>query len=153
MPVIRSPDTIVLAASGAASAHTGDTNESTLATVVLPPLGANAQLKIVAFFSFSGTAGAKTLKAKYGSTAIATQTPGATVTSIKWDVDSANTNSVSANSTVLQSINNSGSWTYVLTTTSVDTSSPQTLTITATNANGADTTTLVWYKVILYPKA
>ena len=60
----------VVAASGTAVSHTGDTLEFTLATITIPAnaMGANGTLRVTAFMSGTGTAGNRTAKIKFGGT-------------------------------------------------------------------------------------
>ena len=53
----------VLDASGAQASHTGNTTETTLATIAVPggAMGANGAIRISTLWSFSGSAGAKAL--------------------------------------------------------------------------------------------
>ena len=58
----------VLAASAVAVSHTGDTNETALATVAIPAgaMGPNGSLRITAVFSHTNSANSKTLRIRLG---------------------------------------------------------------------------------------
>ena len=62
----------VLAASAVAVAHTGDTAETTLASITIPggAMGANGALRITTQWSYTNSANAKTMRYRLGGTAM-----------------------------------------------------------------------------------
>ena len=58
-------------ASGKSNAHTGNTNETTLATISLPPPGRNGGIRLTLIVKCTGTAGTKTVRAKFDGTSMA----------------------------------------------------------------------------------
>lgn len=79
----RPAQTIVLASSVDAIAHTGTTNETTIATVTIPAnaLLAGDRLRIQSYWSYTNGANDKVIRVKFGGTTIyaATQTTTAAV--------------------------------------------------------------------------
>lgn len=61
----------VLAASGVAASHTGDTNETTLATVLIPAgaMGPNGVLRVTSVWSYTNSANTKVLRLRLGGAA------------------------------------------------------------------------------------
>lgn len=59
---------VIAASSVTAASHTGDTNETVLATITVPAIPAGARLRLTTDCSFIGTAGTKPIKVYYGAT-------------------------------------------------------------------------------------
>lgn len=134
--------------TGAAVSHTGDTNETTLATIVLPAgrLGPNGVLRIRTLWSMSGT-NTKTPRVKLGATAFlsaahTTSTVASTETTVR------NQNSQSAQVAYVAGLANPyGSSTSGKSTGAIDTSSAQNITFTAQLTNSGESITLESYEI------
>src|SRR5688500_6060251 len=61
----------VLAQSAVAASHTGNTTETTLATVTVPAnaIGANGRLRVTSLWSHTNSANSKTLRVRFGGAA------------------------------------------------------------------------------------
>lgn len=61
----------ILASSGVALSHTGNTNETVLATVTIPggAMGANGRLRITTTWTYPNSANIKTLRIRFGGPA------------------------------------------------------------------------------------
>lgn len=134
----------VLAASGVAVPHTGTAVETPLATIELPgmAMGRNGQLRITTSWQFTNSANNKTLSWKLGGSTLLTtnrtsqiREPGQMTI---WNRGAEDDQLIIYNTTVT-------------TTTGVDTSIDQLLTLTATLAVPAETITLEGYLVELMP--
>jgi hypothetical protein len=143
----------MLAKSGASSAHTGDTNETTLATISIPAntLGANGTLKINAIWSFTNSANTKTFRWRLGGlagTVIASNT-ASTFTNAWSQILMINANATNSQNTFLEQVR--GTDGLVTTSfqigTAVDMTATQSLVITGQLASGAETVTLLGYTV------
>lgn len=143
---------MVLGSSGAAVSHTGNTNETQLAAVAIPPLGANDKLRITAFWKYTNSANNKILRVRFsgasGTVYIgSTQT---TSTGYQNQVIIANLNATNAQ----QAINAAAPFNTTQTsdlTSSVDTSVSTTLYLSGQLASSGETVTLVSYLVELLP--
>ncbi len=153
------PDPIkVLAQSSVAVSHTGDTNETIKATVVIPAgaMGLNGRLRVTTLWSTTNSANNKTVRVRLGGIggtsflgAIAT-----TTATFKSQIEIGNRNA--ANSQVAFASNSftAGGWgstTTAVTTGAIDTSAAQDLVFTATLASAGETITLESYLVELIP--
>lgn len=125
------------------ASHTGDTNETTLLSVLVPPApGPNAKLIVTGIGTVTGSANAKTLRSKYGGTTFTTSviSNAAFVTAFIGNVSGGvlfqNRNSLNSQ------ISASQSSTVAPITAAIDTSVSQTLEITGQLANAGETITL-----------
>lgn len=59
-----------IASAVAAASHTGNTNETTLASIALPPLITGDQVRVRSIWSYTSSANNKTLRARLGATSI-----------------------------------------------------------------------------------
>jgi hypothetical protein len=144
----------VLAQSGAAVSGAADTNENTLATITIPAgaMGANGQVIVEAAWEMTSSANNKTFRIKFGGTSYFNLAL-TTRTLLKTQVTIANANSASSqvghnNGEVVQLGTSTAG---AKTTSAVDTTAAVTLLITGQKASGAETLTLLWYRVLLYP--
>lgn len=143
----------LLAASAVASSHTGDTNETALATITIPAgaMGLNGWLRVEATFSYTNSANAKTLRVRLGGisgTSHFARSPTTTAgLRLLWVI----ANRGAANSQVgWQSGSNSFDTTSgAITTSAIDTSAATTLVITGLLANSGETIRLESYAVEL----
>ena len=144
----------VLGQSAVAASHTGNTNETTVATINIPAgsAGANGRIEVKAEFTFPSSANIKTLRIKLGATTLWSGTP---TTATHFDVSLSIANRNSASSQRWRALHSSSGNTVGDTsgTASVDTSASVDITITVQLASGAETVTLESYQAILYPKA
>jgi hypothetical protein len=144
---------VILCQSGAAQAHTGDTNEFTAATCTIPAgaLGANGRVEVDALFSYTNSANAKTLKVKFGGTIFHQAAPTTTATDrvLTFTANRNTTNSQVGPAPGLSS----GTSTGTAVTASVDTTAAVDITITEQLALNTETVTLESYSVRLYPKS
>ncbi len=145
----------VLAASAAAVSHTGNTSETTLATITIPAgaMGPNGLVRVEATYSFTSNANNKTAIFRFGGTG-GTQylaTIGTTQGHARFSRTISNRNS--ASSQVGASHNNAGGWGVggggAVLTSAINTSAAVDLLIRGQLANAADTITLESYAVEL----
>jgi hypothetical protein len=134
----------VLDHSAVASSHTGDTTETTLASVSIPAnlMGPNGELRISHLWSITSSAGTKTMKVKMGGSnfmlvQLTTNSSFQTITTIS-NRNAANSQ-VGFPSTISAVFAAS---TTAPSTFAIDTSSAQTLSFTGQLTSGADTVTL-----------
>jgi hypothetical protein len=145
---------IVLGSRAVAVSHTGNTTETTLATVVVPAgaMGANGALRVWTLWSHTNGANNKTLRVKLSTTAFVAIVNTSTAT-FQDLVTVMNRNSASSQlSHAAAQATRFGASTSAVTTGSVDTSSAQNLTITGQLATGSDSVTLEGYSVELFYK-
>lgn len=154
MPLSKSPinHPIILDQSAPSSSHTGDTNETVLATYTLPGnlMGIKSMIQIVSLWTHTTSANNKSLLVRFGS--------GAFLATIKTSVLSSNliTNIYNQNNTSLQigytnnqgvyGTNTSGNY-----SSSVDTTSDVIMNIACVLADAGDIITLESYSIIHYP--
>ena len=146
----------VLAASAAASSHTGDTNETTLATITVPAaaMGANGYVVIESLWTVTNSGNNKIVRTKFGATTMmsATFTTEATYNNLVRIANRNATNSqVSSTTTV-----GSGGWgqsTSATNTAAIDTTASVSITLTGQLANTGETITLESYVARLYYQA
>ena len=143
---------IVLARSAIASSHTGDTNESTLASITVPGglMGKKGRLVVTALWTVTNNANNKTLRTKLGATAYSGLVQPSVAT-VRQQVEIANRG---AQNSQVAGPNGSGftgftSSTSPVTTSAEDTSADKTLALTGQLADAADTVTLQSYTVEL----
>ena len=136
----------LFAAQHVAATLTGNTNETTLFSVVIPAntLGPNGVLEITSLFTVPNGSGAnKTVKVKFGGTAFFQYTVGTGIGSIQNKVMVRNRNS--ASSQVAAAAGQLYSFGYPATgvlVSAIDTTIDQTLAVTGQLANAADSITL-----------
>jgi hypothetical protein len=143
----------VLAQSAVAVSKTGDTTETTLATITIPggSMGPNGSVRVTTLWSCTNSANTKTLRGKFGGTVYLTRAETATA-NIRHQFQVQNRGS--AASQVGATGNLSTGWgisTSPLVTSSVDTAADQVITLTAQLAVGTETITLEAYLVELVP--
>ena len=145
----------VLAASGAAASHTGNTTETTLATIEIPAgaMGANGILRVTTLWTTTNSANNKTQRVKLDGTAFlafvaTTQLSHRHVTIIQ-NRNSASSQ-VGATAAVANAFDASAS---AVTTGAIDTTLAKNLTITGQLANAGESITLESYIVELVKKA
>lgn len=144
-----------VAQSGVAASHTGDTNETTLATVSIPPPGPNGVVRIEALWSFTNSGNAKTLRYKLGGTTIYSTAP-TTTASGRHSVTLFNRNSAASQVGPVNAIGTSSAFGNLgasLATATVDMSAAVNLTLTAQLASAGETITLEAYLVEMGYKA
>lgn len=139
----------VLAKSGVRSSHTGDTNETTLATIPLPGgmLGPNGYLEFDVQWFATDNANNKTLKVKLGGTTLWSVTFASQeqlrINRLLFNRNAENSQVMFA----LGSINSFAQSPASVSTFAIDTSEDQDLTITAQLADGGDTVAVDCYAV------
>jgi hypothetical protein len=144
----------VLARSAVAAAHTGNTTETTLATIAIPAgaMGPNGALRVTTVFSFTNSANAKTPRVRLGgASGTAFMAPSLTTgDSSMLQRLIMNRNSASSQVGPSSTINNSfGGQGGAVVTATVNTASAQDLMITGQLANSGETITLESYIVEL----
>ena len=144
-----------LGSSGVAASHTGDTNETTLGSVLLPAgaMGANGAVRLWSLWSFTNSGNIKTLRAKIGSTGYlaCVQTTQAIMESLRF-VRNRN----SAASQVCYQENDGRSLfqtTAAIRTGTEDTATNKTIAFTGQLANTGETITLEAWMAEVYYKA
>lgn len=146
----------VLAASAVAVTHTGDTNETALATITVPAnsLGANGVLRITAVFSMTNDASTKTARIRYSSITgtIYNTTPvttSASVTMLRFIANRNATNSQVGGGSTTQFAATSA----VAVTSAVDTTAATTVVLTGELADGTDSITIESYVIEIFYQA
>lgn len=138
--------------------HTGNTNETTLATITIPAnaLGANGRIRVTTQWTYTNNANTKTLIVRLGGTS-GTQYATVAVTTtagVRMQQEIANRNAT--NSQIGFAANNSsgfGGTTAAPVTSAVDTTASVDLVIRCQLGNGADTITLDSYCVEILKSA
>ena len=144
---------VVLAASGVAVPHTGDTAETVLGTVAIPAgaIGPNGMIRVTTLWSVTNSANNKVLRARLGGIG-GTQFFSTTQTTVATYNDPVrliqNRNSQSSQIGRGASTTGAGSTAAVVTGT-IDTSAAQDLVFTGTLANSGETVTLESFLVEL----
>ncbi len=142
---------IVVAASAVAVPLTGSTNETTLATVTIPPLGPRDRLRVTDVWSFNAAnANVKTGRIKLGGQTLGSSV-GTNFLNLAHFTDICNRNAQNAQ-IARANPTGYGGWggsTGAVFTGTVDTSIAQDLIITGQLASGADTMTLESYLIEL----
>ena len=122
---------------------TGTTNETTLSSVTIPAglMGADGSVRVTAIFTFVGTAGIKTMRAKFGGTTFVNSGPANTTLSASIFRTISN---LTASSQVAIPVTAAEGGAQASTTVvgSVDTSADQAIAITVQLASAADSATL-----------
>lgn len=130
--------------------HTGNTAETTMATITVPggTLGVNGSLRISLLWSYSGNTNTKTMRTYFGGTAFNTATQSTAVNAAQ-SQEILIRNRGAANSQIGPPANQSGgigAGSAVI-TASIDTTVNQNIVITGQLANSADTITLEAYTI------
>jgi hypothetical protein len=152
----------VLAQSAVALSHTGDTNETVLATIAIPAnvIGANGRVVIETSWSFTSSANSKTLRVRFGASGggvggTALLALGFTTTAMYHDYRAiANRNATNSQIAMLNT-GVGGGWGGANNTpiaTAVDTTAATEVVLSAQLANAGETITLESYQVLVYPK-
>jgi hypothetical protein len=143
-------DEYVLASSGVAVSHTGDTAKTTLGTVTIPggAIGPNGYITIDVTFSTTNNANAKNIMVEFGGNTVTNLTATSTA-SIRLCKCIFNRNSASSQISVMSAglSNSYTSSTTTLPTFSVDTGAAVNIVFSCTLANTSDTATLEAYIV------
>lgn len=144
---------VVLARGATQSSVTGTTAETALATVTVPAgaMGLNGQLAITALFSYTSSANAKTPRVRFGGAAGAAffSTSRTTDALYQQMVMIGNRNSASSQIGGSQGASAFGASTGSLMTSSIDTTTDQTVVFSGLLANSSETITLERYSVEL----
>jgi hypothetical protein len=154
--ILRASDTAAFAwtvftKSAVAASHTGDTNETALATIAIPgnTIGANGQLKVTAFWSYPNSANSKTLRARLGgiSGSVAFLLAASTSTVLKSETIIANRNSSASQYIMSESGRGTDSIVTlsVATPTTIDMTTAQNLVLSGQLASAGETITLEGY--------
>lgn len=153
---------ISLAQSGAAVSHTGDTNETVLATIPVAAglLGANGLVTIRTVWAKTGTAGAWTPNMYFGTAGqgtggskLYTISQAATTIGCTTLLQVANLNATNSQVGPTASTNGVGGSTTALPTSSIDTTVATAIVLSAQLANSGDTISLLEYQALAYPHA
>lgn len=142
----------ILAASNVAgSAKTGDTLESTLATIQVPAnsMGANGTLRITVTARCTGTAGTKTLRVKFGGTSFSETANGTTILSVRNAAHVSNRNATNSQVGMGLGSTGYGGSANDVTTGAIDTTANQDITITGQLSNAGDSIAIAQYLVEL----
>jgi hypothetical protein len=144
-----------VAGTGAAqTAVTGNTNENTTVSFVVPAgsIGPNGELRISGMLTLTNNANNKTIRVKYGATTLWTASP-TSAASFRFDIVLANRNSQSSQVNSFSSSTSYGNSANAVGTSSIDFSADQTITITLQLATGTDSMTLEQYRAVVVPAA
>lgn len=146
----------LLAKSGVASAHTGDTNESILATIAVPAnsVGVNGQIKINSYWTVTNSTNSKTPRIRLGttgitSTQISTLNASWTTLATGWiSMLVQNLNATNSQNTFTEAARGTDGIVFTLSATSaIDMTTLQNIYITGQLGVGTETITLVGYTV------
>lgn len=146
----RPRQTVPFAFSAVAVSHTGDASETTLATVALPALSANALLRISTLWTITNSANNKTMRARLNGLAGSVVAQRVATTSASWAHQFLIANRNSASSQIATSLGMAaglGVDGAAHVTAAIDTSSAKDLVFTAQLANIGETITLEAYAV------
>lgn len=123
---------------------TGTTNETTLSSVTIPAglMGADGSIRIYALFSFTGTAGTKTIRAKLGGQSFVNLAATATNASASVMKSVCNTSSSAQVSMPATALNDGLQAGGVVFSSAVDTTADQTFAVTMQLASATDSATL-----------
>ena len=122
---------------------TGTTTETTLSSLTIPGglLGADGAIRVTAIFSFTGTAGIKTMRAKYGTLTFVNSGPVVSTLSASISRTIANTTATAQVAVPITAAEGNAQGTSLLSGT-VDSTVDQPLVFTVQLANIADSATL-----------
>jgi hypothetical protein len=141
-----------LAQSYTAVAHTGDTNETTFATITIPAGTCRAGDKLVVIPHWSigaNNANTKTFRVKLGGTEL-WNGAGASTLQVKSSVEIEMITTGTQRAFNLNNLTGFGTSTAAAATSSIDMTASANLTITGQLGTGTDTITLLGYSVTLY---
>lgn len=143
----------VLAKSAVAVSHTGDTNETTLATITVPAgaMGPNGFITVRTQWSYTNSANTKTLRVKFGGTTLIAPAP-TTTASLRQSIEIFNRDSASSQMITPNSTNTAsayGATTTAVGTAAINTANAADIVLTAQLANSGETATLESYVVEL----
>lgn len=151
-----------LLAQGVGGNHTGDTNETVLATIPVPAgaMGANGLIVVRAKVQKTGTAGTMQTLMRFGLSGAgltgaqvwASAASGSTVLMAEWLVSLSNLNNAGSQLGGGGANSGLGTLTTAL-TAAIDTTQATDFVISGVLANSGDTITLAFYQAILYPHA
>lgn len=140
----------VLAQSSVAAAHTGNTSETTLASIVIPAgaMGPNGRIRITSLWSATNSANAKTMRHKFGGVNYSAQNM---TTQQGWRHETEIGNRNAANSQAGNGNNSFGAAGQTTNTSAIDTASAVTVLLAGQLASAGETITLESYRVeVLY---
>lgn len=147
------PDGVqVLARSSVQLVCPADTSEDTMVTITIPAdmLGLNGRIRVTLFGTMTNNANAKTIRARFGGSAIYTGQALASNASYKMQFEMANRGSASSQLALGVSGAGGGSWgvsTGGSTTSSIDSTANRDLTLTLQKATSGDTLTIDSYLI------
>lgn len=141
----------IIAQYAVAASHTGNTNETTLATITVPGgiMGPNGAIRITTYWSWNSTAGTKTVRHRFAGNAIGGN-QGTTSRGAEFMRMVRNRGSVSSQ-IVRDAFNLGVVSSEVPSVLSVDTTVNQDITLTAQLGTGTDSITLEGYTVEVLP--
>lgn len=148
-----SPSTLGRGQSAVALSHTGDTNESTLATITIPAgsMGPNGRVSGKVSLSWTNSANNKTAKLKLAGVTLDTYGPLASSTGLMLEFEIANRGATNSQHWIVRESRSNSSTTWVQGTATADTTGNIDITITGTLALGTETITVEDYQFIVYP--
>lgn len=144
------PSPLVLAQSAVAVSHTGNTSETTLASVTIPSgaIGPNGRVRVnTTWTRNTGGAGNTTARVYFGATAYTDVPVSTTNQTFRFQTEIANRNSASSQVGASANYLGFGQTTAAKVTSSIDTTAAVTLSIKGLLANPGDTITLESYSV------
>ncbi len=138
----------VLASSAVSASITGTTNETTLATITIPPLGLNDSLRVSTLWSYTNSGNNKTFRIDLGGTDfMAVVQSSSAVFKDTREIRNVNSQSVQKSwPAAAAGANNTGS---AITSGAINTGVSTTLTLTAQLASAGETATLESYLIEL----
>ena len=140
----------VLAQSSVAVSHTGNTNETTLASIVIPAgaMGPNGRVRITSLWSGTNSGNNKTMRHKFGGVNYFAQN---LTTQQGWRQETEICNRNAANSQAGNGNNSWGAAGQAMNTSAIETTSAVTVLVTGQLANASETISLEAYRVeVLY---
>lgn len=138
--------------SSVAASHTGNTSETTLATINIPAnrMGKNGRLKVTAHWSYTNNANNKITRIRFGGSQMVAAT-NTTTAQQRIQAEIGNRNSLSSQIVSIPGLPAGfGTTSTAVLTASVDTSADRSITLTTQLADGADSVTLESYSVEIY---
>lgn len=146
---------IVLAQSAVAMSHTGNTDETTLATITVPAnaMGANGRIRIITNWSYTNSANNKQLRVRFGGIGGTVYLLATTTTTVSGRHITEIANRGAANSQFGSPSNlNFGNNASAATTSAIDTTAAVDIVLTAQLTNSGETITLESYSCELLAK-
>lgn len=157
MPLFNPPlNPRVIAQSGVAVTHTGNTNEVAMATIPLPPMAAGDAVRVTALWSHTNSANNKTMRTRLGGLAGTAFRALVTTTTAVFTDEYTIRNRGTAATQVAQPGSSGvafGTTAIAVSTGSVDTSTSKDLVLSAQLALGSESITLEGYTVELLKAA